>query len=82
MKEEMDNLKKEILSQYPRLSEKDVFTFRCHKDVPCFNDCCGDVNIFLTPYDIIRLKNHLGFRRRNFCENTPSRRSTRNRNIR
>jgi Fe-S-cluster containining protein len=28
--------------------------------VPCFNDCCGDVNISLTPYDIIRLKHSLG----------------------
>lgn len=68
MKEEMDNLKKEILEQYPRLSEKDVFQFACHKDVPCFNDCCGDVNIFLTPYDIIRLKNHLGISSAEFLE--------------
>jgi len=60
MKEEMDNLKKEILEQYPRMAETDVFTFACHSGVPCFNDCCSDVNIFLTPYDIIRLKNKLG----------------------
>jgi len=68
MKDEMDNLKKEILEQYPRLSEKDVFTFACHSAVPCFNDCCGDVNIFLTPYDIIRLKNRLGISSGEFLE--------------
>jgi Fe-S-cluster containining protein len=27
--------------------------------VPCFNECCRDLNQFLTPYDILRLKNHL-----------------------
>jgi Fe-S-cluster containining protein len=30
----------------------------CQSQVPCFNECCRDLNQFLTPYDIIRLKNH------------------------
>ncbi len=37
----------------------DTFTFSCSCDVPCFNECCTDLNQFLTPYDILRLKNHL-----------------------
>jgi len=57
---ELENLKRTILEEYPRLNEDSTFTFRCHKGVSCFNDCCADVNIFLTPYDIIRLKNNLG----------------------
>ena len=57
---ELENLKRTILEEYPRLSKDSTFTFHCHKGVSCFNDCCGDVNIFLTPYDIIRLKNRLG----------------------
>lgn len=57
---EIDNFKKEILKEYPRLDEQSSFSFACHKGVPCFNECCGDVNIFLTPYDIIRLKSNLG----------------------
>ena len=57
---ELENLKKAILEEYPRLDETSAFEFSCHKGVPCFNDCCGDVNIFLTPYDIIRLKSNLG----------------------
>ncbi|MFH1373704.1 MAG: YkgJ family cysteine cluster protein [bacterium] len=57
---EIENLKNEILKQYPRLDKNATFYFRCHPGVSCFNDCCGDVNIFLTPYDIIRLKNKLG----------------------
>lgn len=56
---EIENLKNAILKEYPRLSRDSNFTFNCHKGVPCFNDCCGDVNIFLTPYDIIRLKKRL-----------------------
>ncbi len=43
-----------------RLTSKSTFQFRCHKDVGCFTQCCRDINIILTPYDIIRLKNRLG----------------------
>jgi Fe-S-cluster containining protein len=60
MSREIEKLKEAILKEYPRLSLDSEFSFKCHKDVPCFNACCGDVNIFLTPYDVIRLKNHLG----------------------
>jgi len=42
------------------LSLEDTFTFSCSKDVPCFNECCRDLHQFLTPYDILRLKNRLG----------------------
>lgn len=40
------------------LSLDDTFRFSCTKSVPCFNECCRDLNQFLTPYDILRLKNH------------------------
>lgn len=40
------------------LSIDDSFSFSCTKSVPCFNECCRDLNQFLTPYDILRLKNH------------------------
>jgi hypothetical protein len=42
-----------------RLTSKSRFQFRCHKGVGCFTQCCRDINIILTPYDIIRLKNRL-----------------------
>jgi hypothetical protein len=41
------------------LGPDDTFTFACNPDVPCFNECCRDLNQFLTPYDILRLKKHL-----------------------
>ena len=36
------------------------FRFECHKDVKCFTKCCREINITLSPYDIIRLKNRMG----------------------
>ncbi len=42
------------------LSLDDTFKFSCSKDIPCFNECCRDLQQFLTPYDILRLKNCLG----------------------
>ncbi|MEJ5348723.1 MAG: YkgJ family cysteine cluster protein [Desulfosoma sp.] len=33
--------------------------FACHHDLPCFTQCCRDVNIYLTPYDILRLRRRL-----------------------
>jgi hypothetical protein len=64
--DEIQRFKEEVLKEYPRLKTTDSFKFRCHPGVSCFNACCGDVNIFLTPYDIIRLKNHLGMSSQDF----------------
>lgn len=36
------------------------FKFACHPHVPCFTECCRELKLLLTPYDILRLKNHLG----------------------
>lgn len=42
------------------LGREEAFTFRCDPQVPCFTRCCRDVNIFLGPYDIARLRSRLG----------------------
>jgi len=36
------------------------FKFACHKGKECYTHCCSDLNLILTPYDIIRMKNRLG----------------------
>ena len=36
-----------------------VIQFRCYKDIDCFNACCKNIDIMLTPYDILRLKKRL-----------------------
>jgi Fe-S-cluster containining protein len=35
------------------------FKFSCHEGVACFTRCCRQVDMYLFPYDIIRLKNAL-----------------------
>ena len=42
-----------------KLGPDSKFKFECHKGVKCFTACCKGINIMLTPYDIVRLKNHL-----------------------
>ncbi len=49
----------------PNSAEKELLTdvspfhFACHDALPCFTQCCKDVNIYLTPYDVLRLRNVL-----------------------
>ncbi len=50
------------------ISIDEHFQFQCTSDVACFNACCRDLNQFLTPYDILRLKTHLGLRSDEFIE--------------
>jgi Fe-S-cluster containining protein len=42
-----------------RMDAEHVFCFDCGPHVPCFTECCQDVTIVLTPYDVLRLKNAL-----------------------
>lgn len=42
-----------------RLDVTETFTFDCYPGIACFNQCCRNLNLFLYPFDIIRLKNHL-----------------------
>jgi len=34
--------------------------FRCRKGIACWNACCSNIDISLTPYDVVRLKRRLG----------------------
>lgn len=54
--------------EYRKLSFKDKFRFLCHKGLSCFTKCCRDVNIFLTPYDVLRMKNALNISSGEFLE--------------
>jgi Fe-S-cluster containining protein len=40
--------------------EGDTFFFSCHKGTKCFTRCCAALQLVLTPYDILRIKNRLG----------------------
>lgn len=43
-----------------KLEDGEVFSFRCHEGLECFTRCCRNLNLFLNPYDVLRLKNRLG----------------------
>ena len=34
--------------------------FRCHPGVSCFTECCGHIDIILTPFDILCLRKRIG----------------------
>ena len=37
-----------------------VIRFRCHKAIACFNKCCENIDILLTPWDVVRMARHFG----------------------
>lgn len=61
-------LKETILEDHTRLGPDDTFKFGCFPGISCFNTCCSDVNIFLSPYDVLRLKQRLGISSTEFLE--------------
>lgn len=58
----MKSIDLEKIDQLPgqNLSENSTFSFRCYPGISCFNQCCRNLNLFLYPYDVIRLKANLG----------------------
>jgi hypothetical protein len=50
------------------LRPDDTIRFDCHPGLECFTRCCRDITIFLTPYDIIRMKNALNMSSEDFLE--------------
>jgi Fe-S-cluster containining protein len=43
-----------------QMSGEGRYVFGCHSGLPCFTRCCSDVNIVLTPVDVLRLSRRLG----------------------
>lgn len=50
------------------MSPDSTFKFRCHKDISCFNACCKKTDLTLTPYDILRLRQHLDMSSADFLQ--------------
>ena len=42
-----------------KLTADSNLKFSCHPGVSCFTNCCGNINIILTPYDILRIRRPL-----------------------
>lgn len=66
MEEKQVNEEKQDNAVVYAMDEK--FRFSCHPEVECFGRCCRDINIFLTPYDLLRIKNKLAMESGEFLE--------------
>ena len=42
-----------------QLATGETFDFICDPDLECFTECCRELELALTPYDVLRLKNGL-----------------------
>lgn len=51
-----------------RLTDEQPFSFACHNKVRCFTHCCRHLELSLTPYDVLRLKNGLKISSTQFLE--------------
>jgi Fe-S-cluster containining protein len=63
------NETKAFLNELPILRDDQSFCFRCDAQVACFNLCCADLNLVLSPYDVLMLRKGLEIESRPFLEN-------------
>jgi Fe-S-cluster containining protein len=49
----------QLPEEFHPVQGKEKFSFACHPGVPCFTECCRELDLALTPYDVLRLKNRL-----------------------
>ena len=47
---------RKFTDQVSRLHPGEMFSFLCHKSVGCFTHCCRELELALTPYDVLRLR--------------------------
>jgi Fe-S-cluster containining protein len=50
---------REFLDSLPEIRADETFRFDCNPGVPCFNRCCAELTLSLTPYDTLRLRRRL-----------------------
>ena len=50
------------------LARDETFDFVCRPDLECFTECCRDLELGLTPYDVLRLKNGLQLKSSEFLD--------------
>lgn len=63
------NLNQSLLPDNVRkLENNETFQFDCHSGVECFTDCCRQLELALTPYDVLRLKKSLGLTSSDFLD--------------
>ncbi len=51
-----------------RIRPGETFCFRCYPGIDCFNRCCRNLNLFLYPYDVVRLRKQLSISSERFLD--------------
>jgi Fe-S-cluster containining protein len=59
---------RDFLDSLPEIGPGEEFWFSCHPGIACFNACCGDLTMPLTPYDVLRLCRGLDMSSEEFIE--------------
>ncbi len=62
----MDQL--QLPENVSRIQDGESFNFSCHPKVDCFTDCCRQLELALTPYDVLRLKQETKLDSRSFLD--------------
>jgi len=62
------DVQQQILEQAPRLTRQDAFEFGCHAKLSCFNACCADLTVELSPHDAASLRRALGLTAEEFLK--------------
>lgn len=60
--------RQERIREQEEAERSKTIRFQCRPGLACFTRCCQNVNIFLSPYDILRMKNRLGIPSGEFLE--------------
>ncbi|WP_457573572.1 YkgJ family cysteine cluster protein [Desulfolithobacter sp.] len=55
-------------SPFQAIGQAERFRFACHPGVSCFTECCRQLDLALTPYDVLRLKNNRNMHSGRFLE--------------
>lgn len=58
----------ELPDQLQQLADGESFSFRCHPGVACFTECCRELELALSPYDVLRLTKALGLTSQEFLD--------------
>jgi Fe-S-cluster containining protein len=61
-------MSEQLPENFQPIRAKEQFSFACHPGVPCFTECCRELDLALTPYDVLRLKNRLQMHSGSFLE--------------
>lgn len=52
-------MKEQLPEQFRSMDRDEQFCFDCHPGVSCFTECCRELDLALTPYDVLRLRKRL-----------------------